>query len=281
MTRVMAGMADLAGSTVGTLKVGDLVSRHPSPRWSVVCSRCGTQSTEHHSKLVNETAICKNAGCGREKVREAQNESPAKAKRRADAADAARQRQQKEDAAAKLKAAEETFTKTQREIAKTIRQRLLMQPDDECFVDPSTLNIRLSQQEADTFNRENAERYIAAHPDSYYPCPENFQAIAGYFARNGIRIVSELTLNAAVRRLSEYGLLESRPAPAPTPQPYVNLSIDRSEPPEPTEAPDENVGIDQTTGEVRSFSNFEIDRMPAEMYRKVFAVNRQFARSRW
>lgn len=279
--RVMQGMRDLAGTTVGTLRIGDLVARQPVPRWSVTCERCGTQTTENHSKLINELAICKNAGCGREKVREAQNESPAKAKRRADAADAARQQRQAADAAAKLKAAEETLTQTQREIAKTIRQRLLTQPDDECFVDPSTLNIRMSQQEADAFNRENAERYIAAYPDSYYPCPENFQAIAGYFARNGIRIVSELTLNAAVRRLSEYGLLESRPAPAPTPQPYVNLSIDRSDPPEPTEAPDENVGIDQVTGQRRSFSNFEIDRMSSEMFRKVFAVNRQFARSRW
>lgn len=280
--REMQGMMDLAGSTVGTLRVGDLVSRQPA-RWGVVCSRCGTESTEQHSRLISGAATCRNNGCGREKVREAQRDSPAKAKRRADEKEAAKLRKEQEATAAKLAEAESVYTQTQREIVKTIRERLLTQKDDEAYLDPTTVGFALTQDQADAYNSDEARKFIEANPQ-FFNTRENRERLGEYFSRNGHNLVSAPMIEAAVRRLSEFGLLESAP-PAPSPafqRPQVNLNIEHVQP-EP-EAPDENVGIDQTTGERRRFSDFEIGHMDSESFRKTFRLSpeaRVLGRRNW
>jgi hypothetical protein len=63
-TRQMNGVADLAGTTMGTLRVGDIVSRNPL-RWSATCERCGSHATYDHQRLIAGAAVCKFSGCGK------------------------------------------------------------------------------------------------------------------------------------------------------------------------------------------------------------------------
>ncbi|MBS1799557.1 MAG: hypothetical protein JSS95_06990 [Acidobacteria bacterium] len=64
-TRVMPGLENLTGRTIGTLRVGEMVERHPQPRYTVACSLCAAQSTESQSRLTSGAARCRNGGCGR------------------------------------------------------------------------------------------------------------------------------------------------------------------------------------------------------------------------
>lgn len=64
-TRVMPGVANMEGQTVNTLKVGEMVSRNPRPRYNTTCQRCGARSTEGQDRLVNGAARCRSLSCGK------------------------------------------------------------------------------------------------------------------------------------------------------------------------------------------------------------------------
>ncbi len=63
-TRVMPGVIDMQGRKVGTLVVGEMVSRHPKPRYRTTCE-CGAQSTEGHDRLANGAARCMSSSHGK------------------------------------------------------------------------------------------------------------------------------------------------------------------------------------------------------------------------
>jgi len=207
--------------------------------------------------------------------------------RRAAITDEANERQSAEDQAEAERAAiEAQWADGHDQLAKLIRERIETQMDDECWIEPATLALSMRQADADNFNRTEAAKYAASNP-AFYPSRANREALGGYFARNGINIVSAATLGAAVRRLSEYGLLpESRPAPLPEALPhlpaYVNLSIE-PEPEQPAVEP-EGMGWDIETGEPRFYSPLQIERMSSETYRRAFRVRREeqiLNRRRW
>lgn len=64
-TRVMQGIVDLTGRQVNTLRVGDMISRHPRPRYRTTCQQCGAQSTEGQDRLGNGSARCLSVSCGK------------------------------------------------------------------------------------------------------------------------------------------------------------------------------------------------------------------------
>ena len=267
----MSGKANLQGRVIGGLIVSESAGNN---RWNIQCDRCGARGTEAHAALVSGMAKCKASGCrdNAEAVRAAQSETLPKARSRA-ITDEANARQSAEDqAAAEVERLAAEWEDSHRQIARLVKERIQTQKDSECFVDPATLAVRMSQADADNFNRTEAAKYAESNP-SFFPSRANREALGGYFDRNGIAIVSSATLAAAVRRLSEYGLLESRPAPAPPAlpqQPYINLSIE----PEPDAEPD-GLGWDIETGEPRVYSPLQIERMSSETYRRAFHVRRE------
>jgi len=268
------GQADLTGRQVGTLNIGQ---RSAGNRWQVRCQRCGASGTEAHALLVEGRAQCRASGCRDDAnmIRASQAETLPKARRKA-ITDEANERQSAEDQAAAERAAiEAQWADGHDQLAKLIRERIETQRDDEVFIDPATLGIKMTQAQADAYNASEAAKYAQANP-SFYPSRSNREALGSYFQRNGIALVSSSILAAAVRRLSDYGLLESRPAPAPEAlpqQPYVNLSIDSDEP-EPDAEP-EGMGWDIETGEPRFYSPLQIERMSSETYRRAFHVRRE------
>lgn len=64
-TRVMPGIIDMEGQKVNTLSVGQMVSRHPRPRYETTCQRCGARSTESQDRLTSGAARCLAANCGK------------------------------------------------------------------------------------------------------------------------------------------------------------------------------------------------------------------------
>ena len=277
--------ANLEGRSVGTLSVGQKAGNN---RWHVQCQRCKASGTESHALLAAGRALCRAGGCrdNAEAVRAAQAETLPKARSKAAADDNADRRAAEDKAEAARRAVEAEFADGHQQLAKLIRDRIAGQRDDECFVDQATLAVRMTQADADAFNSAEAAKYAASNP-AFYPSRANRLALGGYFARNGINIVSAATLGAAVRRLSEYGLLpESRPAPLPEALPhlpaYVNLSIE-PEPEQPAVEP-EGMGWDIETGEPRFYSPLQIERMSIETYRRAFRVRREeqiLNRRRW
>jgi hypothetical protein len=64
-TRVMPGIVDQTGTKVNTLRVGEMVSRHPRPRYRTTCETCGSQSTESHDRIKSGAARCLASNCGK------------------------------------------------------------------------------------------------------------------------------------------------------------------------------------------------------------------------
>jgi len=267
----MSGKANLQGRVIGGLIVSESAGNN---RWQIQCDRCGARGTEAHAALVSGMAKCKASGCrdNTEAVRAAQAETLPKARRRAITVEANERQSAEDRAEAERAAIEAQWQDSHRQLALLVRDRITTMRDDEVFIDPTTIGTKLTQAQADAYNAAEAAAYAASSP-SFYPSRANREVLGGYFDRNGISIVSSATLAAAVRRLSEYGLLESRPAPAPEAlpqQPYINLSIE----PEP-DAESEGMGWDIETGEPRFYTPLQIERMSSEAYRRAFRLTRE------
>ena len=277
------GQANLEGRSVGTLTVGN---RAGDNRWHTVCSRCKAAGTEAHAALVNGRAQCKASGCrdNAEAVRAAAAETLPKARRQAVTDENAEQQAAADAAEAERAAIEAQWQDGHTQIAKLIRERIVSQRDDEVFIDPTTIGVKMTQAEADAYNAAEAAKFAVSNP-SFYPSRANRESLGRYFDLNGLAIVSSATLAVAVRRLSEYGLLESRPAPAPIALPsqpaYVNLAVASDEPA--AAEPDGMQGFDPDTGAERWYTDREIALMSADQMKRAFKITRaaQTLNRRW
>jgi len=273
--RVLANTHDFMGERQGTLVIGDYTRRYPVPTWSAKCERCGCDQTVSHQTLLANGAVCKSASCGKQALREALNDTPRKAREREEAAEKAKRKAREDADAAKLKEVEATLTENARKMHAIRRDTLLNKRDVDVYVDPATLKVSMSQVEAKTFNRKAVEEFISKHPEHAATLRENLEVIGSYMDRNGVQIVSFLTLEAAFNRLLENGIIVAVPpavAPAKTPRVEptaapVNLQIEATKP---TERTGGAYGRNPQTGEQRWYSDFEISKLSADDYRRAF-----------
>jgi hypothetical protein len=272
--RTFAGREDLGGRLIDTLRVGQIVRRDPEPLWSVVCERCRSEGVEKHARLTNGSASCRASICGRAaQVREAIEDTPAKARRREQQAEAKQRREAEAKQAARLAAQEATFKSTANQLASTIREGILKGRDDEVYEDPATRGRTMPQVEATVFNRDQFAIFCQRNPNYAELSRHNLKVIEAYLERNGVdKIVSAVTLERAVKRLDSYGLLE-RPAQAPTPPPppaarEVNLTIEPAQ----TETPRLHVGID-ADGRECELTDAQVERMTAKEFRRAFKLH--------
>jgi len=271
----MPGIADLSGRTVNTLRVGAMTSRYPAPKYAVVCSRCGARTTESQAKLTSGAARCVSAGCGRDGIREAIADTPAKARQREADAEAAKRREKEEAEVAKLARAEATLAETASKVARTIRERISTQPDDEVFVTPELRDAKMSRDEAVKFDGEQF-RVFASRNSWFHDTPGNRRTVLEYFQRNRLEIIDAQMFEAAAKRLAEFSLLpDERPAPvlAKPETTTVNLSVERTEP-QPQSRPETKIGIDPLTGREREYTRWEVGRMTADDFAKAFGLRR-------
>jgi hypothetical protein len=62
----MNGLAEfLPGQGVGRLRVQQMISRRPEPKYEVKCDLCNSLQVVTHTQLRNESARCKFSGCGK------------------------------------------------------------------------------------------------------------------------------------------------------------------------------------------------------------------------
>jgi len=106
MERTFAGREDLGGRLINKLRIGQIIRRDPEPVWTAQCTACLTHSEERHARLLDGSAKCLASICGRAAVREACEETPAKARRRQQEAEAKVRREAEAREAAKLAALE-------------------------------------------------------------------------------------------------------------------------------------------------------------------------------
>lgn len=181
-----------------------------------------------------------------------------------------RQRELREEEARMrpVREAEEKLADSYRALAKMERTYLLGEmADPERFIDDTVATIRLTPEQANTFNAHEIQIYRQVHPEVYW-CGELVSLLGTYFDKNGIRIVTASMIEKLVDRMHDVSLLPERPEPEPDPEHPI-------EQPEPV-APQPEVfqGWDVLTGEPKSFSKYQVDRMDSETFRRTFRVRR-------
>lgn len=189
-----------------------------------------------------------------------------------------------------VKEAEAALRKTQRELLKVERDRLLGKTDDPFIkakigdkpvtdplawegIDPLNRE-ELPAGYATAYNGESLRLYLRDHPEhkDLLANKEFLDMIGNYFDRNKIRITNIWDIKRVVERFIAAGLAPEPPAPAPPPPPQP-APIRFTEPEQPSE-PEFQTGWDLDTGTRRSYSRYEIDRMSADEYVRTFRVCR-------
>lgn len=178
----------------------------------------------------------------------------------------AEEREAHEREFAPIRKIEEEMKKTQLAIVEKQRERLLGKVRDAgVFVDPAVQNIRMTKEQADKFNVNEAKKYLAENPDVYW-CAELINLAVDYWNANGIEIATASMFGNVIEQMRDAGLLPERPF-EPEPEPVIEHETE----PQPSK-PKTYVGRDYETGTEREFTQREIDRMSSKEYRRAFQV---------
>jgi hypothetical protein len=186
-----------------------------------------------------------------------------------------------------VKEAQEENQRLTRELHSVMRTRLLtMQDVDRSDYDKSSVFVSPGLEGTFDFDESVSftvaeYRQFVSEPDVYgwyYDSGANRSILFEYLNRNNIRIADKSMIRSAALRLNEYNCFEPQPEPIiiePEDQyqsddqnspRYVNLGFNR--PP----APVIHEGWNLTTGEKQIYSDFEVNRMSSETYRRVFRL---------
>jgi hypothetical protein len=254
--RIMIGVADFTGQRISTLRIGEMVNRHPLPRYTTICERCGTRGTAGQRDIATGKARCLFAGCGKDRLREYLSDTPRKSAER----EAARKRKAVSDAEAQLK-------DTHRQLAAVVRERLLGKVKDpgRIAVDRQLIGIRMSSADASRFNKAEFAKFRAANPDVHWS-DELLENLGRYFDVNGLGIISANMLAALFARYRDAGMLPHPPQaklePEPAPEPM----------PEQPSGPKVFVGRDWNTGRECEYTETEVERMSSDEFKRAFKV---------
>lgn len=179
----------------------------------------------------------------------------------------AAERAERERIEAPIQAAKVQLDETYRKLVAVQRDRLLGRTKDPDPVpsDPQLNGVRMSRAAADKFNVREFTKFQEQHPEIFWT-HELLEQMGAYWDANRLQIISATMLDALVSRYRDAGLLPDPPAPEPEPEP-----IPEPEPSEPS-GPTVYTGIDPETGVERTYTEFEVNKMPSETFRKTFRV---------
>jgi hypothetical protein len=119
--------------------------------------------------------------------------------------------------------------------------------DDKWVLPPSVSGKHLPVDEGNAFNRAEAQRFVAETPE-YYPTQHNMETMLDYLAAQRVQLANVETFRRAFNRLTELGMLETRPVTVKTP---VNLQPDKKE-----------------------YTDEELNAMTADQYAKAIGLRR-------
>ena len=275
--RTFGHLLSMEGDQVGSLTVGAPVSTAPL-KYRVRCGRCGTDAVLSHTQLRNRNLPCPNTACGREGLREVAAETLGRMRQR----EAAAQRQVERDREAaqrkRVTDAEAELARTSASLARVERENLQKLPDDRLFLSDAVKQARMTQDEASRFNAEEARKFQAMCPEyaAKYRSAANYEVIGNYMVLNNVRIADAVTVKRAFERLRDAGMLTPNPTPTPTPAPKPKPTpAPVAEKPAALALPDGSErGFDLLTGQPRTYSKFEIDRLSATEYRRIFRLTK-------
>jgi hypothetical protein len=182
----------------------------------------------------------------------------------------AEQERKREEAERPIREAQAKLSETHRKLYEIEKAEVIAgRPDPGWELPASAADLSMPLDEAKAFAQREAEAYRQQHPE-YHPTGKNFERIKSYLSAQGVVIPDRACFAQAVQRLTYFGLLEERPAPAAQP---VQIE-EPQEPNVPTEAPSEEplVGWDLNTGVERVFTKREVDRMSAEEFKRTFRL---------
>jgi len=187
-----------------------------------------------------------------------------------------------------IREAEAVLQQTQRELLRIERERITGVVEDpdlkkrlkgKAFLDPDLLDderthkyyreIENDPHFARDFNAASIRIYRERNPQIYWS-NELVQHLGAYFDRHGVALTSVPMIEAAVNRILAAGLAPTEPPPSPPPPAPPIRYVKLEQPKE----PEYQTGWDTETGQQRRYSNYEISRMSADEYARIFRVSR-------
>jgi hypothetical protein len=179
----------------------------------------------------------------------------------------ATEKAERERREAPIKEAVRKLNETHQKLREAMRERLLGRvPDPDPIVDPAVAGVKMTRKQADDFNKSEFKTFCERNPDVFWT-EELADNCGVYFAANGLQIISANLIGALIERYRDAGLLPDPPA---TPEPEPEPTQDH---PAPTEAkPEVFDGWCLQSGEPRTYSAREVDRMSADEYRRAFRL---------
>jgi hypothetical protein len=189
------------------------------------------------------------------------------------------------EAPLKLKALEEEMNQTVRKLQQTKRHQALGY-EEQPYISPELQNITMPMDETQAFNKREAVAFMNETPEwEAYATKENGQILASYFTNRGIVIVDRKMLKAAFVSLKRDGLFEEKPEPEPCSKPVADpapvedldnlprLPLGHQVPAAyKRETQATYTGIDPDTGRERTYTQVEVDNMPADVFKRTFSV---------
>jgi hypothetical protein len=166
-----------------------------------------------------------------------------------------------------LRAAEQAFQQTARELA-TLQRDRISQGKDETFA-AELPHARMTTAQASEQNAAAAFEFVESNP-SYFASDANHERLCGYLFENGCNIATKGDFENAYTRLSEYGLLEDWPAPEPEyeePEPLIEEIQ-----PEPQPVTRLYDGWSLQDGTPRQYTEWEVQQLTADDFRRVMRI---------
>jgi len=162
------------------------------------------------------------------------------------------------------------------------RSNLIDIRDPEFFVTPGLESISMEWDAAQDFIKQEATAFVQETPE-YYGCQKNFEIMSDYMLRNGATIVDRAMWKIAFEKFKAVGLLDERPEPETVVE-SVEVEPDLDLPSRlplsyqhpsgwKRESDGTQGGYDLSTGEPRVYTAFEIERMTADEYKRVFRLS--------
>jgi len=191
-------------------------------------------------------------------------------------------RQDEEEQQRPIKQATAQLERTAGELMRVQRSNLIDIRDPDFFVSPDLEGAKMELSAAQHFNGVEGDAYLRGNPD-YYPSQKNAELLLGYMERNGCTIIDRHMWKVAVDKFRAVGLLEERPEPETVAEP-VQVEPDLDFPSRlplsyqnpsgwKRESDGTQEGYDLSTGEPRAYTAFEIERMTADEYKRVFRLS--------
>jgi hypothetical protein len=174
-----------------------------------------------------------------------------------------------------IREATEQLNATYQQIREAQRERLTNPDiqDWDVYIDPQVAGASMPQAHANEHNILEFQKFHKQHPD-FYPTTRNIDLLHSYHVRNRAEIYTAAMLGAVFQRMKDAGV-DFDEAPVPAPEPDV-MRYDRREPVElriaaPKGSPTYE-GFDLETGEPRTYSEREINRMSADQMKRALRL---------